>query len=203
MANTELRRFTDLLGNMAEESRKEECRSFKRLKVEGERFQAQWKINPGPLTQLDPLMVFLLEFWEEELVKDAKKRALRPDVKWGPSLLEQFTQARKDKRYRENLQTIMKSYGSKLTMKQKRVIAFIRTDRQYTEQLGQEAENDGQILAEGFSVATVACLLADNIDMNRFLYRMAKRRRRMVQYRHNPACYQIMRKPGEDSFGGA
>ena len=90
-------------------------------------------------------------------------------------------------------------------MKQKRIVAFIRTDRQYTEQLGQEAENDGQILAEGFSVATVACLLADNIDMNRFLYRMAKRKRRMVQVdfdRPGP-CYQIMRKPGEDSFGGA
>ena len=198
----ELRKFTDLLGNMAEESRREECRSFKRLKVEGERFQAQWKINPGPLTQLDPLMVFLLESWEEELVKDVKKRALRPDVKWGPSLLEQFTQARKDKRYRENLQNIMKLYGSELTMKQKRIVAFIRTDRQYTEQLRQEAENDGQILAEGFSVATVACLLADNIDMNRFLYRMAKRKRRMVQYRPGP-CYQIMSKPGEDSFGGA
>ena len=198
----ELRKFTDLLGNMAEESRREECRSFKRLKVEGERFQAQWKINPGPLTQLDPLMVFLLESWEEELVKDVKKRALRPDVKWGPSLLEQFTQARKDKRYRENLQNIMKLYGPELTMKQKRIVAFIRTDRQYTEQLGQEAENDGQILAEGFSVATVACLLADNIDMNRFLYRMAKRKRRMVQYRPGP-CYQIMSKPGEDSFGGA
>ena len=203
MADSELIKLTDILGDMAAEVKKKEKKSVRKLRAEAEWFQALWGFNAGQPVK-NAQVWLLLKSFEEEMVKDARKRVLHPDVKWGPSIIEQFLQARKGARFRENLQTIRKLYGSELTRRQMRVIAFIRTDRQLTERLRQEAEDDGQILADGFWVVSVAALLAGDTGNNGPMYRVAKRRRLMLQTNGQGTC-QLMRRPSiyMDYIGGA
>ena len=82
-----------------------------------------------------------------------------------------------------------------------RVVAFVRTDRMLTDKLREEAENDEQMIANGFWVASVAALLAADIGKNRSLYLAAKRRRLMIQ--SNGQRDILMRKVNLGKSGGA
>ena len=62
-----------------------------------------------------------------------------------------------------------------------RAIAFVRTDRMTSEKLREEAEDDGQVLSNGFWVSSKVALLSADIRKNRSLYLAARRRRVMIQ----------------------
>ena len=205
MEDTEIHKITEILGNMAADVKEKEKSSVRKLRAEAEEYLSRSAPNVGPSVP-DGLLKFILKSFEEELMKDAKKRVMYPKVKWGPSLREQFGQARKEASFRENLEHIRELYGQKgsnpkLTTRQMRVMAFVRTDRMLTDKLRAEAENDEQMIANGYWVASVAALLAADIGKNRSLYMAAKRSRLWIQ--SNGRRDMLMRKVNLGKSGGA
>ena len=180
MEDSELHRLTNMLGDMAEELMKKKKNSVRKLRAEAEEYLSRTTPNVGPPVQ-DGLLGFILKTFDEELIRDAKKRFMYPEVEWGPSIREQLGQARKEVRFRENLEHIRKLYGRELNRRQMRVVAFVRTDRMTSEKLREEAEDDEQVLSNGFWVSSKVALLSADIRKNRSLYLAAKRRRVMIQ----------------------
>ena len=180
MEDSELHRLTNMLGDMAEELMKKKKNSVRKLRTEAEEYLSRTTPNVGTPVQ-DGLLGFILKTFDEELIRDAKKRFMYPEVEWGPSIREQFGQARKEVRFRENLEHIRKLYGRELNRRQMRAIAFVRTDRMTSEKLREEAEDDEQVLSNGFWVSSKVALLSADIRKNRSLYLAARRRRVMIQ----------------------
>ena len=180
MEDSELHKLTNMLGDMAEELMKKKKNSVRKLRAEAEEYLSRTTPNVGTPVQ-DGLLGFILKTFDEELIRDAKKRFMYPEVEWGPSIREQFGQARKEVRFRENLEHIRKLYGRELNRRQMRAIAFVRTDRMTSEKLREEAEDDEQVLSNGFWVSSKVALLSADIRKNRSLYLAARRRRVMIQ----------------------
>ena len=200
MEDSELHKLTDMLGDMAEELMKKKKNSVRKLRAEAEEYLSRTTPNVRPQVQ-DGLLGFILKTFDEELIRDAKKRFMYPEVEWGPSIREQFGQARKEVRFRENLEHIRKLYGRELNRRQMRAIAFVRTDRMTSEKLREEAEDDEQVLSNGFWVSSVAALLSADIRKNRSLYLAARRRRVMIQT--DGQRDTLMRKANMSESGGA
>ena len=179
---------------------KKKKNSVRKLRTEAEEYLSRTTPNVGPPVQ-DGLLGFILKTFDEELIRDAKKRFMYPEVEWGPSIREQFGQARKEVRFRENLEHIRKLYGRELNRRQMRAIAFVRTDRMTSEKLREEAEDDDQVLSNGFWVASKVALLSADIRKNRSLYLAARRRRVMIQT--DGRKDKLMRKANMSESGGA
>ena len=200
MEDSELHKLTNMLGDMAEEVMKKKKIPVRKLQAEAEEYLSRTSLNVGPPVQ-DELLRFILKSFEEELTRDARKRFMYPEVEWGPSIREQLGQARKEVRFRENLEHIRKLYGRELNRRQMRVVAFVRTDRMTSDKLREEAEDDEQVLSEGFWVSSAAALLSADIRKNRSLYLAARRKRVMIQT--DGRKDKLMRKANMSESGGA
>lgn len=146
----------------------------------------------------DELARFIIEAFHEEMGVDNKRRAENPNGSFGPSLRRQLDEARFDPEYRKVFQDVRKNLKNKLklTTRQLRIIAFTRNDRLHMDKLMREAEEDGQILSEGFSICSPANLLKADIEPVRELYRDAARMKLMVQVKNGegPSQWRLMRR---------
>ena len=146
----------------------------------------------------DELAKFIIEAFHENMAEDNKKRAENPNGCFGPSLRQQFDEARFDPEYRKVFQDVRNNLKNKLklTTRQLRVISFVRNDRLHMNRLEREAEEDGQVLTEGFSFCSPANLLKADIEPVRELYKDAARLKLMVQAKNGegPAQWRLMRK---------
>ena len=136
---------------------------------------------------------------------NSAKRALRPDLHWGPSYRQQVLAARRDPKFRKEFAAAMKENkqdSGELTTHQLRLLAYVRVDRHWKERLLEEALNDGQELGEGWSVCSPGTLMAGSMKENGFLFLEASKRGLMIQFKENER--QLMRRRGEpDATGGA
>ena len=174
----ELLEFTRKLGDLAEVETKH-GRSTKRLRAEASEFLIKRPSQEGN-PALEGLAKAIIEGFEAEMERDARRRADHPNLNWGPSYRQQMVESRKDPRFRRELEDIRKA-NPKLSLKQVRILAFVRCDRILTEKLEEGALGDGQKLLSGFHVASPAASLNVNIDRHKIMYREAARRNAMIQ----------------------
>jgi len=172
-----------------------------RVVTEAEEFLSKQPFKKG---QADPISAFIIEAYEEEMKRGAERRALRPDLQWGPSFRSQMLDARRDPRFRMEIASAMKQLKKELgdlTTHQLRVLAFVRVDRLRTERILEEAQRDGQVLRKGWSVCSPASLLAECVEERRFLFLEASRRGLMLQTK-GEALQLMKRRGGSGAAGG-
>ena len=173
-----LTEFTRALGDLTKEKPKD-GKTTRRLQTEANEFLVKGSSRKGGAV-LEGLMKTIIEGFEEEVERDARRRADHPNLNWGPSYRQQMVESRKDPRFRRELEDIRKA-NPKLSLKQVRILAFVRCDRILTEKLEEGALGDGQKLLSGFHVASPAASLNVNIDRHKMMYREAARRNAMIQ----------------------
>ena len=173
-----LAEFTRTLGDLTKEKPRD-GKTTKRLQTEANEFLVKGSSQKGGAV-LEGLMKTIIEGFEEEVERDARRRANCPNTRWGPSYRQQLVNARKNPRFQKELENIRKEYPM-LSLKQMRAFTFVRYDRILKEKLEEEALREGQRLLDGFYVASPAAALNVDIERHKIMYREAARRNAMIQ----------------------